>query len=107
MEVLMVPRPSRSNGTISVVALTLVLAVTLVSCGRDATTPPTGSRAAETAAPAPAAAPRPSLPPRELTWSGKVDTQLWSPGRVKAYKIALQQAPPPTLAILRIPRLKL
>ena len=104
----MVPRPSRSNGTISVVALTLVLAATLASCGRGASTPPTASRAAETAAPAPAPAPRRGrTPPRELTWSGKVDTKLWSPGRVKAYKIALQQAPPPTLAILRIPRLKL
>ena len=38
---------------------------------------------------------------------GKVDTKLWSPGRVKAYKAALQQATPPTLAILRIPRLEL
>ena len=33
--------------------------------------------------------------------------KLWSPGRVKAYKVALQQEPPPTLAILRIPRLDL
>jgi sortase A len=32
---------------------------------------------------------------------------LWSPGRVKAYKAALQRETPPTLAILRIPRLKL
>ena len=32
---------------------------------------------------------------------------LWSNVRVKAYKAALQQATPPTLAILRIPRLKL
>jgi sortase A len=32
---------------------------------------------------------------------------LWSPGRKKAYKAALQQNTPPTLAILRIPRLKL
>ena len=29
---------------------------------------------------------------------------LWSPGRVKAYKVALEQKSPPTLAILRIPR---
>ena len=33
--------------------------------------------------------------------------KLWSPARVKAYKAALQQETPPTLAILRIPRLKL
>ena len=33
--------------------------------------------------------------------------KLWSPGRVKAYKVALQQLTPPTLAILRIPRLDL
>ena len=32
---------------------------------------------------------------------------LWSPGRVKAYKVALEREAPPTLAILRIPRLKL
>ena len=33
--------------------------------------------------------------------------KLWSPGRVKAYRVALQQESLPTLAILRIPRLKL
>ena len=33
--------------------------------------------------------------------------KLWSPGRVKAYKAALQLLTPPTLAILRIPRLAL
>ena len=33
--------------------------------------------------------------------------RLWSPARVKAYKVALQQETPPTLAILRIPRLEL
>ena len=32
---------------------------------------------------------------------------LWSVARVKAYKVALQQETPRTLAILRIPRLKL
>ena len=32
---------------------------------------------------------------------------LWSSVRVKAYKAALQQETPPTLAILRIPRLEL
>ena len=89
----------------------LVLAVTLPSCGRGTNTPPPASGAAtDTATPAPpvAAAPvTPPPPPRELTWSGKVDMTLWSPGRVKAYRAALQQASLPTLAILRIPRLKL
>jgi sortase A len=33
--------------------------------------------------------------------------KLWSPGRVEAYKAALQRETPPTLAILRIPRLEL
>ena len=33
--------------------------------------------------------------------------KLWSPGRVTAYKAALQRETPPTLAILRIPRLEL
>ena len=33
--------------------------------------------------------------------------KLWSAGRVKAYKAALKQETPPTLAILRIPRLEL
>ena len=33
--------------------------------------------------------------------------QLWSPGRVKAYQAALERETPPTLAILRIPRLEL
>ena len=46
-------------------------------------------------------------PPRELTWSKKVDMKLWSTVRVKAYKAALQRETPPTLAILRIPRLEL
>jgi sortase A len=89
----------------------LVLAVTLPSCGGGADTPPAGNGvAADTAAPAQPAARTPappSSPPRELTWSGKVDMALWSPGRVKAYQAALQQETPPSLAILRIPRLKL
>jgi hypothetical protein len=46
---LMVPHRSRSNRTLTVVALTLVLAATLASCGRGADTPPTSSRAAATA----------------------------------------------------------
>ena len=33
--------------------------------------------------------------------------KLWSSFRVKAYRAALQQTTPPTLAILRIPRIKL
>jgi sortase A len=33
--------------------------------------------------------------------------KLWSPGRVKAYAAALLRKSPPTLAILRIPRLEL
>jgi sortase A len=33
--------------------------------------------------------------------------KLWSPGRVTAYKAALQREAPRTLAILRIPRLEL
>ena len=91
-----------------VVILTLVLAATLASCGGDANPPPADRKAAaDTAAPAAAPAPPPPTPTRELTWSKKVDMTLWSPGRVKAYQAALQQAPPPTLAILRIPRLKL
>jgi sortase A len=89
----------------------LLLVATLPSCGRGADTHPPGSgAAADTAAPAQAAAPAPappSAPPRELTWSGKIDTKLWSAGRVKAYRAALQQTTPATLAILRIPRLEL
>ncbi len=89
----------------------LAIAVTLPSCGRGTDTPPSGSGAtADTAAaahaPAPAPAPPPP-PPRELSWSGKVDMKLWSSFRVKAYRAALQQTTPPTLAILRIPSIKL
>ena len=104
----MVPHRSRSNRTLPVLGLALVLAATLPSCGRGADTPPASNRAAAgTAAPAPAPPPPPPPPPRELTWSGKVDMKLWSAVRVKAYKAALQRETPPTLAILRIPRLKL
>ena len=89
----------------------LVLAVTLPSCGGGTNTPPPASGAAtDSAAPAPPVAAAPVTPPppaRDLTWSGKVDMTLWSPGRVKAYRAALQQQSPPTLAILRIPRIKL
>ena len=104
----MVLHRSRSNRTLPVVTVTLVLAAILASCGGGADTPPTGGRA-DTASPAPAPMPppRPSPPPRVLTWSGKVDMKLWSAVRVKAYKAALQRETPATLAILRIPRLEL
>jgi len=85
--------------------LALVLAATMSACGRDATTPAASSPpAASTAPPAPVP---PPPPPRELTWSGKVDMKLWSPGRVKAYKAARRRDTPQALAILRIPRLEL
>jgi sortase A len=104
----MVPHRSLANSTLPMLGLALVLAPTLVSCGRGADSPPASNRAAaDTAAPAPAPAPPPSLPPRELSWSRKVDMKLWSPGRVKAYQAALERQTPPTLAILRIPRLEL
>ena len=107
MECPMVQHQSPSDHTRSVVALTLVLAATLLACGRGADSPPASNpAAAEVAAPAPAP-PSPKPPPRELTWSGKVDMKLWSPVRVKAYKAALRQETPRTLAILRIPRLEL
>ena len=89
-----------------VVALTLVLAATLASCDRGTDAPADNNRPAAVA-PAPAPPPPPSPPPRELTWSGKVDMNLWSAVRVKAYKVALKQETPRTLAILRIPRLNL
>jgi sortase A len=99
----MVPHRSRSNRTIPILSLALV-AATLLSCGRGADTPPASNQAA--AAPAAAPAPPPP-PPRELSWSGKVDMSLWSEVRVKAYKAALLQKTPATLAILRIPRLNI
>ena len=104
----MVPHRSLSNSTLPILGLALVLAVTLSSCGRGADSPPASNRAAaDTAAPAPAPPAPPAPPPRELTWSRKVDMQLWSPGRVKAYQAALERETPPTLAILRIPSIKL
>jgi sortase A len=106
----MIIHRSRSNVTLPVVGIALVLG-TLPSCGHRDDAPAAGSQvAADTAATEPASARTPSPPPpppRELTWSGKVDMRLWSRGRVKAYKAALQQELPPALAILRIPRLKL
>ena len=96
----------RSGRALPVVALTLVLAATLPSCHRGTGGPADNNRPAAVA-PAPAPPPPPSPPPRELTWSGKVDMNLWSAVRVKAYKVALKQETPRTLAILRIPRLNL
>jgi LPXTG-site transpeptidase (sortase) family protein len=89
----------------------LLLAVSLASCGRDPAPVPAGSAAppgtaTPGGAPATASAPAPP-PPRTLTWSGKVDMALWSPTRVRLYKDALQRETPPTLAVLRIPRLDL
>jgi sortase A len=104
----MVSRPSGSNRNFPLLTLALVLATTLSSCARGAATPVANKgEAAGTAAPASAPPPPPLPPPRELTWSGKVDMKLWSPARVKAYKAALKRDAPPTLAILRIPRLNL
>jgi len=101
---LMVPHRSRSNRTLPGVGVTLLLAVTLASCGRGADTP-AASAPPETTAPAPAPAPPPA--PRELTWSGKVDMKLWSGIRVRTYKAALKRPTPPTLAILKIPSIHL
>ena len=103
----MVPHRLHSNRTLAGVGVTLLLAVTLASCGRGADTPP-----ASTPAPAPAAAPAPAPPPpapppRDLTWSGKVDMKLWSGIRVRTYKAALKRPAPPTLAILKIPSIHL
>jgi hypothetical protein len=86
----MVAHRSLSNRTLPVMCLAVVLAAALSACGRGADTPPAAAKAAAdtpAAAPAPPAPPPP--PPRELTWSRKVDMKLWSPGRVKAYKVAL------------------
>jgi sortase A len=85
----------------------IALALNLASCGSNA--PPASKQVAEAPPPAPPQAPLapPAPPPRKLTWSGKVDMALWSPGRVKAYTAALQQQTPTALAILRIPRLEL
>ena len=103
----MVLQRSRSNRTRPLLGLALVGASILSSCSRGPDTPAvTNLAATDTAAPAPAPPPPPP-PPRELTWSGNVDMKLWSAIRVKAYKAALQREAPPTLAILRIPRLEL
>jgi sortase A len=102
----MIARRSFSHTGLFVAALAVVLSTTLLSCGSGSNGAPPANRVADAAPPAPPPAPPPP-PPRELTWSGKVDMALWSPGRVKAYKVALEQKTPPTLAILRIPRLEL
>jgi len=106
----MVQQASRSHRPISVVASALVLAATLASCNHGENGSATGSgtpaaTATPAAAPAPPAPPPP--PPRQLAWSDRVDMTLWSPKRVQLYKVALKQAPPSVLAVLRIPRLKL
>ena len=111
---LMVLHESRCNRTRPGVGAVMLAAATLASCGRPAAPPPvtteataTAATAATTAAAAPARPPEPTTPPRELTWSGNVDKTLWSQVRVRAYKAALQRETPPTLAILRIPRIRL
>jgi sortase A len=103
----MIARRYFSHTGLFVAALAVVLSTALLSCGSGSNSAPPANRVADAPPPAPAPAPPPPPPPRELTWSGKVDMALWSPGRVKAYKVALEQKTPPALAILRIPRLEL
>jgi sortase A len=91
----MVLHRSRPNRTLPGLGLALVIVAALACSPAD--TPVAGSAAQAILPP----------PPRELTWSGKVDMTLWSAVRVKAYKAALQRETPRTLAILRIPRLLL
>ena len=97
------PHRYRLNRTVPGVGVTLLLAVTLTSCGRKSDTP-SASAPPESTARAPAPAPP---PPRELTWSGKVDMKLWSGIRVRTYKAALTRPTPPMLAILKIPSIHL
>ena len=105
----MVARRYFSHRVLLAATLTVVLSATLTACGGGSDVPPASNRAPDTPQPAPAKpVPGPAPPPaRVLSWSGKVDMSLWSSVRVKAYKAALQQETPPTLAILRIPRLEL
>ena len=98
----MVPHRYRSNRTLPGVGVTLLLAVTLASCGRRTDTPP-ASAPPETTERVPAPPPA----PKELTWSGKVDMKLWSGIRVRTYKAALTRPTPPMLAILKIPSIHL
>jgi sortase A len=102
----MAPQRFPAKSTHLSTAVVLLFAAALTSCGHDADPPPP-TTAAASATPAAAPAPPPPPPPRELTWSGKVDMSLWSQIRVRTYKAALQREIPPTLAILRIPRLEL
>jgi LPXTG-site transpeptidase (sortase) family protein len=103
----MAPRSSGLIPALPFVSLALLLAAPLASCKRAADAPAVDSRvAAVPAAPVPEPPPPPP-PPRELTWGGKVDMTLWSTTRVRLYKAGLEREPPPTLAILRIPRLEL
>lgn len=91
--------------------LVTALLLAFVACGGS----PPAAEKTPLAAVVPPAAPEPPPPPappssppkRELSWSGKVDKKLWSPGRIKAYDAAIRRAAPPTLAILSIPRLGL
>ena len=104
----MVTHRSLSNRTFPGMCLVFVLAAIMLASCRGAGEPAAGTKAAaDTAAPAPAPPAPPPPPPRELTWSRKVDMKLWSAVRVKAYNAALTRETPPTLAILRIPRLEL
>ena len=104
----MVPYRSGANDAFPLLPFALVLAATLSACGRGTPAPVDNGTVVNAAAPAaaPAYTPPPP-PPRELTWSGKVDTKLWSGVRVKAYKAAMLRDTPQALAILRIPRLEL
>jgi sortase A len=95
----------RWNRSLPGVGVTLLLAVTLVSCGPGTDTPQASAQPKPTA-PAPAPAPLPP-PSREVTWSGKVDMKLWSGIRVRTYKAALTRPTPPMLAILKIPSIHL
>ena len=96
----------RSNRRFLGATLVLLLAA-LPACSRDPEPPP-ASTAGTSGTPAPVPAPTPPPPPpRTLTWSEKVDMSLWSQIRVRTYKAALEKETPPTLAILRIPSIKL
>ena len=75
----MVPHRSRSNRTLSILSLSLVVAATLVSCGRGTDAPPASNQASAAPAPAP---PAPPPPPRELKWSREQST--WRSGRRSA-----------------------
>jgi sortase A len=86
--------------------MSIVLAAVVSSCN-DGPDGPAAATKAVHATPAPAPPPPAPPPPRELRWSEKVDMKLWSAIRVRTYKAALKKKTPPTLAILRIPRIDL